>query len=301
MIKNFEELEKKIRKQTIKPIMAVVCAHDLYSIEAIKSVIDKDLIDIVLIGLKEEIITLLEKCDIDYNNVKIVDCDNDIDSAKEGVRLAKNGEVDALMKGKLSTKDFLKPVVDSENGIKDSEVLSHISLHELPNYNKIVAITDGGMIAYPDLNQKKAIVQNSVKLFNDLGYDNPKVAILAAVEVVNPKMQETIDADVIKNMNLPNCIVEGPISYDLAFSKKSAKLKGYKSEISGEADIMVMPNLAAGNIAGKVLVYSAKARMAGIVVGAKVPIVLTSRGAETEEKYYSIILSNLCNKRRRDS
>ena len=200
MIKRFEDLEKKLKNQTNKPRIGVVCAHDLHTVEAIKSAVEKDLIEAVLIGIKKDISKILLKLDFNNPNLRIVDSDTDAESAVLGVKLVRAGEIDLLMKGKIQTKDFLKAVVNSDTGIKNSDVLSHIAINELANYHKIIAITDGGMVAYPDVKQKRAILQNAVELFNNLGYEKPKVAILAAVEVVNPKMQETIDADEIKKM-----------------------------------------------------------------------------------------------------
>ncbi len=176
-------------------------------------------------------------------------------------------------------------------------MLSHIAFLEIPTYHKLVAITDGGMVTYPTLEDKKHITINAVKLFNKLGYENPKVAVLSAVEVVNPKMEETVDADNLKKMaqngELGPCTLEGPISYDLTFSKESAKTKGYESSITEDVDILVTPNISCGNILSKSLIYSANSKMAGVVVGAKAPIILTSRGATSYEKYFSILLASL--------
>jgi phosphate butyryltransferase len=148
---------------------------------------------------------------------------------------------------------------------------------------------------YPNLDEKRQILENAVKTFRDMGYEKPKVAVLAAVEAVNPKMPETVEADALKQMNLngeiENCIIEGPISYDLTMSRESAAIKGFESEICGDPDILIVPNITVGNILSKALIYSAGAKMAGFIVGAKVPIVLTSRGATTEEKYLSLVLS----------
>ena len=173
--------------------------------------------------------------------------------------------------------------------------MSHVAMQEVPSYHKLLAVTDGGMMMYPDLEAKKSIVENAVEVFNKMGYENPKVGVLAAVEVVNPKMPEAVDGAELKRMNqegiIKDCIIEGPISYDLAMNLESSKIKGYESPVVGDVDILVVPNITAGNILGKSLIYSAGAKMAGFIVGAKVPIVLTSRGASTEEKYLSLAIS----------
>jgi phosphate butyryltransferase len=151
------------------------------------------------------------------------------------------------------------------------------------------------MMMYPDLGQKKEIIENAVRVLRALGYEQPKVAVLAAVEKVNPSMPESVDAAALKEMNqkgeIANCIVEGPVSYDCAVSKESAEAKGFVSAVAGDADILISPNIAAGNILGKCLLFSAGGKMAGFIVGAKVPVVLTSRGASSEEKYLSLVLS----------
>lgn len=148
---------------------------------------------------------------------------------------------------------------------------------------------------YPDLEGKVHILENAVSFYHKMGYTSPKVAVLAAVETVNPKMQETVDAHALKMKNIEKeicgCLIEGPISYDLALSRESAAVKGYESPVSGDPDILLVPNITAGNLIGKTLIYSANAKMAGIVIGAKVPIVLTSRGATMEEKYLSLALA----------
>ena len=295
MIKNFSELESLLQSRQNKPNLGVVCAHDMHTLEAIKEAVDKGLISAVLIGKQEIIEKFVEDLAIPKDAITIIASDSDEESAAIGVALVRNQRITVLMKGKIQTKDFLKAVVNSETGIKESEVLSHFSIHEIPTYHKILAITDGGMVLYPNLEEKKAIVKNAVTVFKRLGYETSKVAALAAVEVVNPKMQETVDAAALKLMDIPGCILEGPISYDLAFSKESARIKGYTSDIVGDADILLVPNIATGNILSKALIYSAGARMAGIIIGAKVPIVLTSRGASADEKYYSIVLGTLYN------
>lgn len=295
MIETFSQLEEMLLKRDNKPKLAVVCAHDMHTLEAIQDAVKKGLIKGVLIGYESEILDILAKLRFPTDNLEIIDAKTDQECALAGVTLVREGKVDALMKGKIQTKDFLKAVVNSETGIKESKVLSHIAFHELDSYHKLLAVSDGGMVTYPNAEDKRAMIENAVKIFRKLGYEKPKVAVLAAVEVVNPKMQETVDAKMLKEADIPNCIVEGPISYDLTFSKESADIKNYKSPVVGDADLLIVPNIATGNILGKSLVYSAGARMAGIVVGAKVPIVLTSRGSSALEKYYSIILATISN------
>ena len=229
------------------------------------------------------------------NDSAIIDVENDSAAAMKAVELINENKADFIMKGKIQTADLLKAVVNKEKGLRTGNIMSHFVFNEIPNYHKLIVTSDGGMMMYPDVNEKKQIIENAVNTLIAMGYENPKVAVLAAVEKVNPKMPESVDAGLLKEMNIngeiKNCIIEGPISYDLTMSKKSAEIKGYSSPIVGDADILIVPNITAGNILGKTLVYSAGVKMAGFIVGAKVPIVLTSRGSTAEEKYLSLVLS----------
>jgi phosphate butyryltransferase len=249
----------------------------------------------ILVGDKTKIMDILDRLHVGLSEEYIISAENDAEAASIAVQLINEGKADFIMKGKLQTADLLRAVVNKEKGIRTGSVMSHVAILEVPTYHKLIAITDGGMLLYPNLEEKKQIVENAVNTFLAMGYEKPKVAVLAAVETVNPKMPETVDADNLKKMNehgeLKNCIVEGPISYDLTMSKESAEIKGFESKVTGDADILIVPNITAGNILSKGLIYSGGAKMAGFIVGAKVPIVLTSRGSSTEEKYLSIVLS----------
>lgn len=291
---SFNELIEVVQKgDTIKKV-AVVSADDEHTLEAVFKAVKDGLVKPVLIGDLAKILKVLSALGLNNNEVKIVDAKDDTDAAKKAVAMINNGNADFIMKGKIQTADLLKAVVDKENGLRTGRVMSHMAIHELNGYHKLLAVTDGGMVTYPDLDQKKQIIINAVSTFKQMGYELPKVAVLAAVEGVNPKMPETVEADQLKQMNIrgeiSDCIIEGPISYDLTMSKESAEIKGYESQIVEDVDIMVVPNIQTGNILGKALVYSAKAKMAGFIIGAKCPIVLTSRGSSSEEKYLSLAL-----------
>jgi len=293
-IKNFDELIEKVKGFKEKRKVAIVVAEDEHTLEATFKAMDNKILEPVLIGNREEIKKILRKINRSLDDKNIIDVPDAVSAAIKGVELASKGDVDFIMKGKIQTSDFLRAVVDKENGLRTGNAMSHFVINEVPGYHKLLVTTDGGMLMYPDLNQKKQILENAVNVLLGLGYEKPKVAVLAAVEVVNPKMPESIDAGKLKEMNqngeIKNCIVEGPISYDLTMSKESAKIKGYNSPVTGEADILIVPNITAGNILGKCLLFTAGARMAGFIVGAKVPIVMTSRGASSEEKYLSLVL-----------
>jgi len=225
----------------------------------------------------------------------IIDESDSENAAKRAVCLFNEGKTDFLMKGKLDSAVLLRAVANKGTGLGKGGIMSSFMLFQVPNYHKLLSVVDGGMVAYPTLEQKKAIIENTVGALRDLGYVCPKVAVLACVEKVNPKMPETVEADALAQMNrrgeIKNCIVEGPLSYDCALSKEIAEYKGLKSEIAGDADILAAPNIHTANIMGKVMTVTAKGKMAGYIVGAKCPIVLASRWTSAEEKYLSIIIS----------
>lgn len=293
--RNFNELIDKVQNSNKKKKVVVVAAHDEHTLEAVIKAMNDNIVESVLVGDKHRIEEILSKLNFNINDSNIIDIRDEKEAAMKAVELIRENKADFIMKGKIQTADLLKAVVNKEKGLRTGNIMSHIAIHEMPNYHKLLAVTDGGMMMYPNLDEKKQIIENAVNTFLAMGYEKPKVAVLAAVENVNPKMPETIDAQNLKNMNLNgeinNCIVEGPISYDIVMSKESAKIKGYESPVVGDADILVVPNITTGNILGKSLVYSGGAKMAGFIVGASVPIVLTSRGASSEEKYLSLVLS----------
>ena len=294
MIKNLKDLEMKLQSRGVKPSLGVVCAHDEHTLQALRHAQNNGLIQPVLIGREPEIRKLLDKLKISHNGLSFIHIDNDEESAAQAVKMVREKEITALMKGKIHSGVFLKAVVNSETGIKkEGRLLSHLAVLEVPGYHKIFGVTDGGMVITPGLKEKKSIIENSVRVFRGLGYHKPKVAVLAAVETVNPRMKDTVDADALKNMEWSDCLVEGPVSYDLTFSPEAAAIKNYSSEVTGDADILIMPDISTGNILCKALLHSAGAKMAGIITGAEVPIVMTSRGASADEKYYSIVLSSL--------
>lgn len=293
--KSFDDLIKKVQNLDSMKKVAVVSAQDEHTLEAVFKAKKDNIVEPILIGNKKKIIEILSGLHESVLEESIINVESDSEAAEKAVELINENKADFIMKGKIQTADLLRAVVNKENGLRTGKVMSHIVIHEIPTYHKLLAVTDGGMMMYPSLDEKKQILENAVSTFLALGYENPKVAVLAAVETVNPKMQESVDADMLKKMNIKgeikNCIVEGPISYDLTMSKESASIKGFVSPVTGEADIIVVPNITVGNILGKSLVYSAGAKMAGFIVGAKVPIVLTSRGSTSEEKYLSLALS----------
>ena len=292
ILKDFKQLRQLV-ESVDKRTVAVVAAHDAHTLEAVLKTKDEGILDHILIGKKDEIIKIGNELGYDVSSDVIIDSDTDEDAVAKGLDLIKTGGADFLQKGILQTSTLLKGVVNKENGIKARDTLSNVALLDIPAYHKVVGLTDGGMVMYPTLEQKKDIIDNAVEVYKALGYDNPKVAVLCAVETLNPKMPETVDAAELKKMNqegiIKDCVVEGPISFDLALDPEAAKIKGYESPVAGDADIIIMPDISAGNLTSKALTVLGGAMMAGIVMGAKCPIALNSRSAAFEEKYYSLL------------
>ncbi len=297
VLKNFNEVIDRVKGLKKLKLCGVIAA-DKNAIEGALEAEEAHLAHPVFVGNKSEIENILKEFGSsgDYD---IYDTPDMQEAAKLGVKLAREGRVDFLMKGHLDTSVLLRAVVDKENGLGTGRLMTHFVFNEVSTYHKLLVTTDGGMVTYPDVDKKQKIIENAVEILLKLGYDKPKVACLSAVEKVNPKMPETLDAAELKRRNeaglIKNCIVEGPISFDLAFSKKAAELKDYHSPVAGDADIFLVPNITVGNVLGKSLVYAAAGHMAGFIVGAACPIILTSRSSSAEEKFLSIALAALVN------
>ena len=293
--KNFDQIIERVKGFPTAKRMAVAAAGDEHTLEAVMHARKEGIVDPILVGDKVVIDEILSKMGETVAEENIYDYPDLKDAAEFAVKLVKEGKADFLMKGKLDTAVILKAVVNKEHGLGQGRTMSHFTMFEVPTYHKILVPVDGGMVTYPTLAQKKDIIDNTVETLISMGYDCPKVGVLACVEKLNPKMPETVEANELKEMNkrgeIKNCIVEGPISYDCALSKEIADFKGFESPVAGDADILIAPNIHAGNIMGKMLAVTCKARMAGMIVGAKCPIVLTSRGSSADEKYMSIVVS----------
>ncbi|MFA9424043.1 MAG: phosphate acyltransferase [Sedimentibacter sp.] len=298
VIENFEQLIDSLKINSEIKTVAVICANDTVTLKAVFYCQSKGILKPILIGEKEKMGKYIADIGESSENIQIIEESDLQKAAEKGVSLVKEGKADFIMKGKIDTSILLRAVVSKETGLGIGKVMSHLAFLEIPNYHKLIVLTDSGMIIKPDFEQKKSIIENVVETLTAIGYDKPKIGLLAAVEKINPKMPETVDASKLVELNrngtIKGCFIEGPISYDVLMSKESAEKKGYKSEIVGDADVMVVGDMATGNILGKALSYSAEAKMAGIIVGAKVPIALTSRGANVEEKINSLLLAAAC-------
>lgn len=293
MIKNFEDLIE-IAKQQPKMKLSVAAAQDDEVLIAIDAARKLGIVDAILVGDKLKIEQIAENAGIDLSTYEIIDCKNLIEAARTAVSLVSQGKADFLMKGIIGTADILKAVLDKEIGLRGGGLLSHVMAYSVPTYHKMLFITDGGMVTYPDLKQKVQLVNNAVKVAKALGVKPIHVVPLCAVEVINPDMQATLDAAALSKMNargqIKDCIIDGPLALDGAISKEAAKHKGINSPVAGEADILLVPNIESGNFLGKSMTYFAKAESAGVIMGAKCPIVLVSRADTHETKLNSIAL-----------
>lgn len=295
VLKSFQELSEKVLQESRKKRIVVAAAHDEHTLQAVIKAVKDDLVEAILVGNREIIYEILEKSGEDSTDYLIYhEADADA-AAKKAVALIREGEGDFLMKGKMETAQLLRPVVNKEQGLGTDRVMSAFAIFETPGYHKLLSVNDGGMLTYPDLEQKKAIIQNTADTFCKLGYENPKIGVLTAIEKVNPKMPETVDAQKLCQMRekgeITGCELAGPISMDIALNAEAAQMKGYDSPVAGDADALVVPDIHTGNAVGKAITMLAGGKMAGVVVGAKVPVIINSRSASAEEKYDSILLA----------
>jgi phosphate butyryltransferase len=278
--------------------VAVAAAEDSDVIEAVLDAVDRNLANFLLFGDKEKIQAIIDekKSEMASNKqLKIVHADSKTSAAELAVQAVSSKEATVLMKGNIQTNIILKAVLNKEYGLRTGNVLSHVAVFEIPGFNRYTIVTDAAMNIDPNLEQKEQIIKNAVSIAHSIGIENPKVAPLAAVEVVNPAMQATIDAAALTMMNrrgqISGCIVDGPLGLDNAVSSLAAEHKGIRSEVAGKADILLVPAIEVGNVLYKSLIYFANAKVGAVIAGAAAPIVLTSRADSAESKLYSLALA----------
>ncbi|WLR56408.1 phosphate butyryltransferase [Mesobacillus subterraneus] len=286
--------------QNDRKTVAVAAAEDAEVLEAVAQAVNLELADFLLYGNEEEIEKMIAAKHpglADSKGVRIISAPNHHAAAEMAVKAVKDNEANVLMKGHIPTAAILKAVLNKENGLRTGSVLSHVAVFEVPGYDRFTIVTDAAMNIAPDLEQKAQIIKNTIKIAHSIGIELPKVAPLAAVEVINPTMQATIDAASLTLMNkrgqITGCIVDGPLVLDNAVSQLAAEHKGIKSEVAGRADILLVPAIEVGNVLYKSLIYFANAKVGAVIAGAKAPIVLTSRADTAESKLYSLALA-LC-------
>jgi phosphate butyryltransferase len=296
MIKAFDEIIKSARERGPK-IIAVAVAQDIEVLSAVNAAKDLGIANAVLVGDKEEIAKAAKDCGVDINKFEVIDIKEKDAACRKAVELVSAGKAHIVMKGLVDTSLILKAVLDEKIGLRTGNVLSHVAVFDVPGYDRLFYVTDAAMNIAPNLNQKKQIIENAIQVANALGNDNPKVAVLAALEKVNPKMQATVDAAELIKMNeageLEGCVLGGPFALDNAISVEASKHKGITHPVAGRADILMVPVIEAGNMLYKSMVFFARAKNAGIIVGAKAPVVLTSRADSDEAKLNSIAIGVL--------
>jgi len=294
---NFNQLiEEATHKSRQTIAIAAAAAPDI--LEAVAKAIEIGLANFLLFGNKPKVQRILKEFHpdlVDNPGVEIIHTESDEEAAFFAVKSVREKKARVLMKGNLSTSSILKAVLNKANGLRSGKLLSHVAVFEIPNYKKWILLTDAAMNIAPDLEQKAEIIRNAVTVANAIGINTPKVAPLAAVEVVNPAMGATLDAAVLTQMNrrgqIENCIVDGPLALDNAISALAAEHKGVKGEVAGNADILLVPSIEVGNVLYKSLVYFANAKVGAVLAGAAAPIVLTSRTDSADSKLYSLALA----------
>lgn len=295
MIKSFDELIAKLDGCPLKKV-SVAVAQDAHVLEAVKVAKERNIADAILVGDKEQIEEIAKSIDMDLSTYEIIDVKDMTEAARKAVSLVSEGVADMYMKGAIDTKGFLKSVLDKEVGLRTGKPLSHVCVFDVEGVDQLLFLSDVAFIPYPTLEDKVSIINNTVEICHAVGIPNPKVAPLAAVEVVNPKMPVTVEAAELTKMNeegkITGCIVDGPLSLDLAICPEAAQHKPGASErkIIGDADILLFPDIHAGNLVYKAMVHTAKIVNGNLLTGTKAPVVLTSRSDSVEVKVNSLAL-----------
>lgn len=291
MITKFDEVFERIKSHPKKQI-AVAVAHDPTVLKAVIMADELDITDYILVGDEKKILDISKEFGFEIKENKIFNEPNTIRAVQKSVELVSTNKADILMKGFINTDDFLRGVLKKEGGLRTGKVMSHVYVLESEALNRLLFITDGSMNIYPDLETKCSIILNSIYLANIFEIDEPKVAVTTAIELANPKMPSTIDAAVLAKMSQRNQfsgkIIDGPLALDNAISPWAAEHKGIGGPVAGKADIIVVPTIEAGNILCKAHVYLTGGNLAGVVIGASAPIVLTSRADTAQSKLNSI-------------
>jgi phosphate butyryltransferase len=299
MLKNLSDLKLLVEGRPRRKLV-LAAAEDQHSLGAVIRAWKDNIIEPILIGDKEGIQNICALNNYDISGIRIIHEPDMEMSVEIAVKMASSKQADILMKGKIGSSTLLKCVLNKEWGLRTGNLLSHFALFEVETYHKVIAVTDVAMNIAPNLQEKIAIVNNAVGCLNKLGYSMPKVAVLGAVEMVNENMEATLHAALLSKMNqrdqIRNCIIDGPLAFDNAVSLESAQQKGIRSEVAGDTDLLLMPDIEVGNVLYKSLVFFAKAKVASIILGALVPIVLTSRSDSEQAKFDSILLSAAASK-----
>jgi len=291
-MKKLADIVAAVKDYPVKRV-AVAAAEDPSVIEAVKTAIAENVANAILVGDEKKIRAYAERIDLPLAQEDVIHEPSPEKAALRAAYLVSSGKADVLMKGYLHTDDFLRAILDKEVGLRTGYHMSHIFACEIPGFDRLIMVTDTGMNIAPTLEAKAEIILNADYFCQVIGLSAPRVACLAAVELLNPQMQATVDATCLAKMSdrrqyTPTCIVDGPFAFDNAISPAAAEHKKIGGPVAGQADVLLVPDIEAGNILVKSFVYAAGARVAGLVIGAKAPVVLTSRADSAESKFYSI-------------
>ena len=297
MSKSFDDLLSRVASVPKKKV-SVAVAQDNEVLLAVKAAKERGIADAILVGDADKIAEIAKEIDMNLADYEVVDVKDVTEAALKAVKLVHDGDADMYMKGLIDTKGFLKSVLDKEVGLRSGSPLSHVCVFDVEGAKKLLFLTDVAFIPYPTLEDKVNIINNTVEVCNACGIENPKVAPLAAVEVVNPKMPETVEAAELAKMNeegkITGCIVDGPLSFDLATAPEAAIHKGATGrKIVGDADVLLFPDIHAGNILYKALVHFSNSKNGNLITGTKAPVILTSRSDSFEVKVNSLALGAL--------
>ncbi len=294
MLKSFESIID-LAKQKGTRRLVVAAATDRYVLTAVMKAKAEKIIEPILFGRKQEILKICADIGFDVSGVEITDIADPEQAPYEAVSMIRSGQADIMMKGMIDTKSMLKAILDKEKGLRKGAVVSHVALFESPYYHKLIGVTDAAMPIVADLAEKVEIINNAVEMYHRLGVNEPKIAVLGPIETINPKMEATVHAAILAQMNqrkqIKGCIIDGPLALDNAVLADSVRQKGIVSNVAGDADLLVTHDINSGNILYKSLNFLGGAASAAVVMGAKVPIVLTSRADPDKSKLMSIALA----------
>lgn len=302
MIKTFEALLLEAKRDVV-PKIAVAIAQDKKVLQAIKLAEELGLATGILVGNQPEIEGIAEEIGMDLSPHSIVHVEDKVEGCQVAIKLVRDGVADLPMKGIVETSTILKAVLNKEHGLKTGGLISHVGVFDINGFDRLLLLTDSAMTIAPDLEDKVHILENALVVAKALSIKIPKVAILCATESVNPKMVATLDAAELTRLNreegyFGHSLVKGPLALDNAISVESAKIKGITDPVAGKADVLLVPDIEAGNILNKSLEYFSKAEKAGVIMGAREPIILTSRASSDMSKMHSIALALLIQEKR---
>lgn len=294
MLRNFEDLIEAA-KSAPRSVISVAGAEDRAVLEAVKLAEDLGFVRSILVGRQAGIERLAKE--VGLKAYEIVEAESPEAAVEAAVQVVREGRASILMKGFVNTSVYMRGILSRDRGLRTGRLLSLLAVYEVPGYHKLIYASDSGVNVSPDLAQKKDILANSVMAIKTIGIPEPKVAALAANEMVDPKVGATVDAaalvEAVRSGELPSCVIEGPIAFDVAFDAEAARHKGVESQIAGDVDLLIFPNIETGNVLGKSWLHFNKAKWAGIILGASHPVVLGSRSDTAEIKLNSIALAHL--------